>query len=305
MNLMEFIAVILPIFFIYGIGFIGQKLIGFDVKGLSVVAIYLLTPFLAFRIFYETPFDFNYVMMAFYTIALAFSLILIIYFIAYIRGFSNKKTCGMILASAFMNNGNYGTPLILFAFGEAGMKYAVILMVIQQLLMCTVGVYYAAKGSSDKGGVKQALKEVIRVPIVYGASLGMIFHFLEVPLAGPAMEAIHMVGNAAIPVIMIILGMQLAKISVKNTLIRPLSLSLFLRLILSPAIAWIFTIFLPVDDLLKQIMIVLAAMPTAANTTMLALQYETEPEFVSSATLVSTGLSIITLPLILYSVSFL
>jgi malate permease and related proteins len=302
---MEFFTVLIPIFFIFGIGFVGQKIIGFDIKPLSQMAIYLMTPFLAFRIFYEIEFNLDYILMTFYTVALVYSLIGIIYIIAWIRGYSNKKTCGMILASAFMNNGNYGTPLILFAFGEAGMKYAVILMVIQQLLMCTVGVYYAAKGASENTGIKTALNEVIRVPVVYGALLGIIFHLLDIRLGETVMDAVSMVGNAAIPTIMIILGMQLAKISVKKLSKGPLTLSLVLRLILSPAIAWVFTLFMPVDDLLKQIMIVLAAMPSAANTTMYALQYGTEPEFVSSATLFSTLLSLITLPLILYGVSFL
>lgn len=297
---MEFVTVLIPIFFIFGIGFVGQKTIGFDTKPLSVMAIYLMVPFLAFETFYSTNFSIDYVMMAIYTIGLAFCLILIIYGIAFLKKYTLKKTCGMILASAFMNNGNYGTPLIFFAFGEAGLRYAVILMVIQQLLMCTVGVYYAAKGSPSGGGVKMALKEVVKVPIVYGALLGILFHAFQIPVEGSFMEAISMVGNAAIPTIMIILGMQLAKISVKKLDFAPLSLSLGIRLFLSPVIAFGFTLILPIDDLLKQIMIVLSAMPTAANTTMYALQYDTEPQFVSSATLFSTVLSVVTLPIVLY-----
>jgi malate permease and related proteins len=66
-----------------------------------------------------------------------------------------------------------------------------------------------------------------------------------------------------------------------------------------------FTFILPADTLLKQIMIVMAAMPSAANTTMYAVQYGTDPELVSSATLASTCLSLITLPIILYSVTFM
>ena len=297
---MEFVTVLIPIFFIFGIGFVGEKLLKFDTKPLSVMAIYLMVPFLAFKTFYSTDFSIDYIMMAIYTIGLAFCLILVIYGIAFIKRYSLKKTCGMILASAFMNNGNYGTPLIFFAFGEAGLQYAVILMVIQQLLMCTVGIYYAAKGSPNGGSVKMALKEVVKVPIVYGAFLGILFHSFYIPVEGSFMEAISMVGNAAIPTIMIILGMQLAKISVKKLDIAPLSLSLGIRLFLSPIIAFCFTLILPIDDLLKQIMIVLSAMPTAANTTMYALQYDTEPQFVSSATLFSTVLSVITLPIVLY-----
>lgn len=302
---MGFFMVLVPIFLIFGIGYIGEKVFKLETKSLSILALYLMSPVLALRIFYETSFNLDYIMMTFYTVGLAFVIIGILYVIALIKGYSTKKTCGMILATAFMNNGNYGTPLILFAFGEPGMKYAVILMVIQQLLMCTVGVYYAAKGSLESASVKTALIEVIRIPIVYGASLGFILQTLDISINGTLMDAIRMVGDATIPTIMIILGIQLAKISVKNIQIGPLTVSLILRLIVSPVIAWVFTLFLPVNPLLAQIMIVLAAMPSAANTTMYALQYGTEPEFVSSATLISTIISLVTLPFILYVVAFL
>ena len=84
----------------------------------------------------------------------------------------------------------------------------------------------------------------------------------------------------------------------KNVAVNKLSLSLMLKLAISPVIAFCISLFLPVDDLVKQIMIIMAAMPTAANTTMYALQYNTDPEFVSSATFISTVLSLVTLPVV-------
>lgn len=49
------------------------------------------------------------------------------------------------MASAFMNNGNYGTPVVLLVFGAVGLDIAVVLMVLQQLAMSTIGIYFAAK----------------------------------------------------------------------------------------------------------------------------------------------------------------
>jgi len=112
-----------------------------------------------------------------------------------------------------------------------------------------------------------------------------------------------MVADAAIPTIKIILGMQLAKISLKKLAIYKVSLSLVIRLIVSPAIALCVAILLPVELMLKQIMILMAAMPTAANTTMYAVQFQTEPDFVSSATLLSTILSLFTIPFILFGIN--
>ncbi|MBU3568726.1 AEC family transporter [Priestia aryabhattai] len=295
---MEFLTVLLPIFGIFALGYTGQKKIGFDTKTISTMALYLMSPVLVFRTFYTTKFDLDYLYLTFYTFALCFILIIIVYIVAFLQKYSRVETCGMILASSFMNNGNYGTPVILLLFGATGLESAIILMVIQQLVMCTVGVYYAAKGSPEGNGVRSAIRAVQRMPAIYGAFLGGGFQFLNVPLGNSVLEAIDLVANAAIPTVMIVLGMQLAKISIKNLAKGKVSFSLIIKLVISPIIAYLFTLFLPVDNMVKQIMIISAAMPTAANTTMYALQFNTEPEFVSSATLISTSLSLATLPII-------
>ncbi|EUJ51892.1 hypothetical protein MCOL2_14813 [Listeria fleischmannii FSL S10-1203] len=80
--------------------------------------------------------------------------------------------------------------------------------------------------------------------------------------------------------------------------------ALIIRLLVSPIIAFGIAFFLPVDTMTKQIMILLAAMPTAANTTLMAVQFDTKPDLVSSATFISTVLSIITLPIVLALVHF-
>lgn len=295
---MEFLTILLPIFGIFALGFIGQKKIGFDTKTISTMALYLMSPVLVFKTFYTTKFTIDYLYLTLYTFALCFALIVVVYIIAYFQRYSTSETCGMILASSFMNNGNYGTPVVLLLFGVTGLDSAIILMVIQQLVMCTVGVYYAAKGSPQGNGIKSAVDAVRRIPIVYGGLLGAIFQFLHIPLSNSVKEAVDLVAGAAIPTIMIVLGMQLAKISIRNLAKAKVSWSLAIKLVISPFIAYILTLLLPVDEMVKQIMIIMAAMPTAANTTMYALQFNTEPEFVSSATLISTSLSLATLPII-------
>ncbi len=297
--MIELLSIILPVFAIFSIGFIGQKTLGFETQTLSKMALYLMSPFLVFRTFYETTFTKTYGYMLIYTLILCFTLIGLVYVISYFKRYNMRETCGVILASAFMNNGNYGTPVALFAFGAAGLDYAVVLMVIQQLVMCTVGVYYAAKGSPENDGISSALRAVRRMPIVYGAIAGVIFQQLQIPIKGSMSEALDLVANSAIPTIMIILGMQLAKISLRHVQVEKLTYSLLLKLAVSPLIAFCITLILPVDDRLAAIMILMAAMPSAANTTMYALQFGTEPDFVSSATLVSTLFSLITLPILL------
>ncbi|MBM7650118.1 putative permease [Bacillus ectoiniformans] len=295
---MEFLNVLLPVFGIFALGFIGEKKIGFDTKTISTMSLYLMSPVLVFRTFYSTEFNQDYLYMTMYSVVLCFALIAIVYAFAYIRKYSVTETCAIILASVFMNSGNYGTPVVLLLFGTAGFEYGVILMVIQSLVMCTVGIYFAAKGSPGADGIRSSLRAVQRMPIIYGAMTGGLCQLLHIPVSSSVQQAVDLVADAAIPTIMIVLGMQLAKISIKQLQFEKLGLTLLIRFGLSPLIAFIITIFLPVDEMIRQIMIITAAMPTAANTTMYAIQFHTEPEFVSSATLISTWLSLIVLPII-------
>ncbi|MCY8632506.1 AEC family transporter [Bacillus spizizenii] len=297
---MEFLFVLVPVFGIFAIGYIGQKTLGFDIQTLSKMSLYLMSPFLAFDTFYTNKLTMDYVYLSIFVLGLCLILVLFVYFLSFYHKYPNQDRCAMILSSAFMNNGNYGTPVVLLVFGTAGLDTAVVLMVLQQLIMSTIGMYYAAKGGTEVGGFKMVMARVIRMPVAYGALLGAILQLMRISIPKEVMTGVELVGNAAIPTIMIILGMQLALISFKHIEYRKISYSLLLKLMVSPVIALGFTFILPVDDMTKQIMILVAAMPTAANTTLMAVQFNTRPEIVSSATFISTMLSIVTLPVLLW-----
>jgi malate permease and related proteins len=299
---MGFLGVIFPVFGVFVVGYLVQKKFQLDLKGISTISMYIMSPFLVFRTFYNTEFRADYAYMIMFSVVVCFGIIMIIHFIAFFKKYTQAEKSGMILASAFMNSGNYGIPIILMLFGQEGVDYAIILMVNQSLLTSTVGIYFAAKGSPNGNGFKSAIESVFRMPMMYGAVLGTIFHMTHLPLSVSTLSVIDLVADAAIPTIMITLGMQLANLSVKHLEKRKVSLSLSLKLALSPIIAYGITLLLPIDPLLKQVMIIIAAMPTAANTTMLALQFNTKPEFVASSTMIGTILSLVSLPIVFWMV---
>ena len=295
---MAFFNVLIPVFAIFILGYIGEKKIGFDPRSISAMSLYIMTPVLVFETFYTNVLDSDYLYITIFAVGLCAALILLVYLISYIRGYSTKEKCGLILGSVFMNNGNYGTPVALLLFGAAGFDYAIILMVIQTIVMATVGIYFAARGSDIGGGFKDTIGVVMRMPIIYGAVAGWLFQVTGITIGSSFMTTLDLVGNAAIPTIMLVLGMQLAKISLKNVEKEKVFYAVTLKLAIAPIIAWGIGYFLPVDMLLKQLMVVMAGMPAAANTTMYAIQFNTEPEFVSVCTFVSTILSLVSLPVI-------
>ncbi len=292
--------IILPVLIIFSIGFIGQKLIGFDIKSISTAALYLMSPFLAFRTFYTNPLTMDYVYIIGFSLILTVVLFIIVWLTSVFMKATKPQFSAMILGGVFMNSGNYGAPVVLFAFGAVGFDYAVIMMVFQSLLMNTIGIFFASLGGEEKATLQQSFQRVIRMPLIYAAILGLVFQAVSFTIPKPLMEGISLVADASIPTVMLVLGMQLAAISRKKVAYRYVTAVTVIRMVASPVIAAIILSFMPVNDLLRSVIILQSAMPAAANTTMFALQFGTEPDLVSFTTFITTLISIITIPIVLF-----
>ena len=297
---MDLIMIILPVFIIFFIGYMGQKLIGFDIKSISTAALYLMSPFLAFRTFYANELTMDYLYIVLFSLLLTAVLLAIVWITARSMNATRPQLSAMILGGVFMNSGNYGAPVVLFAFGAAGFDYAVVMMVFQSLLMNTIGIFFASIGGEEKATLRQSLQRVTRMPLIYAAGLGVGLQLLAVTVPKTLMEGISLVADASIPTVMLVLGMQLAAIVRKKVAYRYVSTVTVIRMVLSPLIAASILYFMPINDLLKAVMIVQSAMPAAANTTMFALQFGTEPDLVSFTTFITTLISIVTIPLVLF-----
>jgi len=292
--------IVLPVFLIFLIGYAGQKILHFNVKSVSAFALYLMSPFLVFSNFYETELNKTYLDIFIYGLLLSIILIFLIKAVSRIKKYPSSITSGLILSTAFMNNGNLGAPIALFAFGEKGFRYAVTIMVFHAIITSTLGIYYAARGKLD---AKNSLAAVAKMPIAHAAIISVSWQQFSLPLPENIFKIITLIGDASIPVVMLALGMQLAEIKLKTMDLEKITLALVVRLLVSPAIAWGIALMLQVPDLLAKVMIVSAAMPSAARTTMYALQFDSEPDLVSSITLISTVISIFTLSLFLFILS--
>lgn len=297
---MDLIMIILPVFIIFFIGYMGQKLIGFDIKSISTAALYLMSPFLAFRTFYSNELTMDYFYIVLFSLLLTVILLLIVWLTSLAMKATRPERSAMILGGVFMNSGNYGAPVVLFAFGAVGFDYAVVMMVLQSLLMNTIGIFFASLGGEEKATWRQSFQRVIRMPLIYAAILGIGLQLYDVKVPNTLMEGISLVADASIPTVMLVLGMQLAVIARKRVAYRYVSAVSVIRMVLSPLLAVGIVYFMPINDLLKAVIIVQSSMPAAANTTMFALQFGTEPDLVSFTTFITTLISILTIPVVLF-----
>lgn len=291
-----FISVVLPVLLVFLAGYVVQKWRKVDIKPISTVAIYILTPALVFQTFYQAEMNMQYVYMIVFAMALLFAIIIINKLYSWKMKYPTSIESGLILSTAFMNSGNYGAPIILFAYGQAGFAYAVSFMVLQAVIMNFFGVYYAARGIS---GVKTALKVLLRMPVTYAVLLAILLKLLHVDMPSTLMQPVELISQAAIPTVMLILGMQLAQIEWTTFEWGKVSYAVVVRLLLSPVIAWGLTLLMPMDPLLAKVLIVAAAMPSAATIVMYAVEFNAKPKLVSSITLITTLLSVFTITIII------
>jgi malate permease and related proteins len=206
----------------------------------------------------------------------------------------------MLLGTAFPNMGNFGAPIILFAFGTKAFDYAVITMVIQTILISTIGIFIASYGSEKSTTIKDAILNVMKMPVLYGVILGVLFQITHITLPSPIIEGIRLIGSASVPTITLLLGMVLAEIKTQQFEFKYVNTITLIRMVVSPLVIAVLVNFMPVSHLMKNVFILLAAMPIAANTTLLAVQFNTKPNLVSYITLVTTLISVLSITLTLY-----
>ena len=173
----------------------------------------------------------------------------------------------------FSNTGNYALPLILFAFGQAALSYASVYFVTSAILVYTVGVFIAA---SSRPGPASALAGVLRVPALYAlaaAGITVVFHVTP-PLA--VMRPVGMLSDAALPMMLLILGMQL-----KRAVSAEPSLSSWgppwVDTVRGAGYRHPFVVLLGFPGPAREAAITLASMPAAVMTTVLALDSTSIP----------------------------
>lgn len=291
-----FIQVVMPVLLIFLLGYGIQKWKRLDIRPLSTVAIYIFTPLLVFQTFYRAELNKQYAIMVLFSALLLIALIIVNKIYCKIRKHDSSVESGLILSTAFMNSGNYGAPIVLFAYGSTGFAYAVSFLVLQAIIMNFFGIYYAARG---KAGFKFALKAVFEMPPTYAVIIALILNLGGIKVPENILSAVDLVGPATIPLVMVILGMQLAEIKLTNMELDKISFGVIARLFLSPIIAFGIILLIPMDPILQKVLILSAAMPSAATTVLYAVQFDTEPELVSSITLITTLISIFSITTLL------
>ncbi len=296
MLLTIFWNILTPIFLVAGVGYWGRRRLAFDGRTFSAAAFYILTPCLVFDSLFRIQIEWQDLgRILGFTLAMVLALIVLGLLIARGLRWERAMASAFVLTLVLLNNGNYGIPLNRFAFGEAGAQLAVLYYTINAILGNTLGVFIASSGSAD---VKVALKGLLRVPMIYATVTAIVLRSLALEPPLPFMRAVGLLGNAAVPVMLMILGVQLSSIDVREGM-KPTWIATGIRLVLSPLLAMVVANALGMQGMARAVGITQWGVPTAVLAAVLATQYDCKPRYVAIVVFTTTLLSILTMPVLL------
>lgn len=199
-------------------------------------------------------------------------------------------------ALVFSNVGFMGYPVVNAVYGSEGVFYTAIYNLPFNLLVWTVGLILIGGGGREKLNLK-----VILNPGVVAVLIGLTLFIFSIKLPGPIESTIEMIGSSTTPLSMILVGLILADSSLKKVFSSPMVFVIsFLRLIAIPFLYIVILKPFVTNPLILGIPVVIAAMPAAANTAILASKYDGNVYLASQSVFISTLLSIVTIPLIVF-----
>lgn len=285
---------VIPVGFIILIGVIASKFLPLELQTLNQLTVYILAPALVADGLYRTTLS----VQSASSLLVGFTLIsLLVYSLVYIVSklfkLSSETEKSLLATSLLPNNGNMGLPVIAFALGQEGLERAIIYMIGSSILLFGIAPALL-KGEGFSYGLRMTLK----LPLIWAMVGGLSLRVFSIQLPFGLDTAIEQLGASAIPLALIILGMQLSNTQFKLKKYEILATGI--RLFIAPLIAYGVGYFLGLKGLDLQVLILQTAMPAAVNSVVLVTEFGGDAHKVARTIVVTTIVSFLTLPMALW-----
>ena len=264
-------------------------------KKLSALVLNLATP-MVILVSYQKPFDTD--MLS--GLLLSFALAIISYVIAFvlipliIRGKNKDNVMIERFCCIYSNCAFMGIPLIQGVYGEDGVFYLTAYVTMFNILVWTQGVMFMKGGGFSAKSFGKALLS----PCIIVTALGIVLFLCNITLPSPILTTARHLSNLNTPLAMIIAGSTIATVSLKSALKKPkLYYVCLIKLIILPAVLAAVCLLFKFDTVISVVNILATACPTAAISTMFALQYNKNAGYSAELFAATTILSMVTLPL--------
>jgi predicted permease len=291
-----FVNILTPVFALVVIGYFVAPRLGLEVRTLSRFAYYILTPAFLFNILSSAQIPASLaVRMALFIITVSAGGILISWLVARLLAASPEVTSAQILIAAFGNVGNFGLPVIQFKFGDAALAPASFYFLVLSIFGFMVGVMAA---TWRKGPPWRAARTAFTTPSVMAAVVAILVASLGIPTPLFIQRGVGLLAGAMIPTMLVLLGAQLATMG-RPHFGRDVMVASLLRLVVGPILALGLVGVFGLTGVERGAGILQASMPAAVLAALIALEHNLLPNFVTTAVLVSTLASALTLTVVL------
>ncbi len=287
------LGIILPVFIIIALGYAYARRRGDSVKAdmtaVNRVSMGVLCPLLVFTALAAKDFDIAHngtLILAGALIALGSGLLA--WPVARMLGYDVRS---FVPPMMYNNCGNMGLPLAVLAFGTAGLSSAVALFMACNLVYFSVGIKIIEIGRT---GAHTSSWKFLLSPMMVAMIVGMAFAALHIALPTPLFQALKMLGEACIPIMLFALGVRMMDVSFKSWHIG------LIGAVVCPvaglAVAWLLDGVLRMTPAQRGQMYLFAALPPAVFCFMVAEQYKQEPDKVASIVLLGNLAALVFVP---------
>jgi predicted permease len=160
----------------------------------------------------------------------------------------------------------------------------------------TIGIYISSNGKN----VGEIFRSMLKMPLFHSIFVALLITNLSIEIPSFIEKSIHLLGNAAIPMLLFILGLQLAKIRFNSNYLIAILIVVVIRLLISPLISYFTLNYIGISGLEKQIAVIQTSAPAAVLPLMYAIKFNRSPDLLAAAILVTTILSGFTLTLLIF-----
>ncbi|WP_121023951.1 AEC family transporter [Litoreibacter meonggei] len=282
------LEIVAPVFILAAIGFTWVKL-GFDyrIEFVTRLAMTLSVPCLIFSALMRTEIAPDALTTVSLAAAAAYGLVTVGCFLLVKLGHMDVRT--YLAPLIFGNTGNLGLPLALFAFGDEGLGYAVVIFAIMAIYSFTFGVWLVSGGGS--------ITKVIKEPLVGATLLGAVFLVMDWETPRFLTNSIDLIGQMAIPMMLITLGVAVARLKPRGVT-KAVTASI-LKACICIAAATAAGLWFELPQIPFAVLILQVSTPVAVTSYLLSVKYEADSDAVAGLVVVSTLLSVIYIPLTL------
>lgn len=245
-------------------------------KGMILLSIYFLQPILSFWGLSSRPIDLTLLEAPFWYLTISLIGVLLSSIIAFFFFKNDVQEKSIITICVILGNtGNLGIPLGIALFGDASIIYTSMINIANVFIVYTLGVFFYSLGNFS---IKQSLFNIIKLPVIWFASLALIMNLLNIKLPSAMKVPLEMGAYCTMVIQLVIFGMYLYTTKLKNTNIKLLSHVSIIKFIITPFIAgWILYGWLDLEPMVATIVFLELIVPLAVTNVNLAALYNCKP----------------------------